>query len=296
MEWSAIIPVFTFILGLLGKIFYDMWHDNYIEKKRLRKEILKNHFMDLETKVIRPLSLVMGGICSSDGKLWYRSELNSHQVTYSNPSYAWSLTKDFQGEAYYAFKLHFATQEGKSTKIMSEVEKHNKNYESFKNNLGKLIQEKTDMPIRAVGAIENFEEERPFIYAEVPTYLQQALYYLPRIDPEQRQRGKRSFDFQQSEIKREPDGYWRLHGSSAAYAQTTTEEEANLCKQTLIELMESIPLLEEMYGIYKEANRLESESRSLASLLDIICEQYDKYSSKLLKRERDCPICQVIFE
>ena len=40
MDWNIIVPVITFILGLLGKIFYDIWHDNYIEKKRRQKDAL----------------------------------------------------------------------------------------------------------------------------------------------------------------------------------------------------------------------------------------------------------------
>jgi rubrerythrin len=84
-------------------------------------------------------------------------------------------------------------------------------------------------------------------------------------------------------------------GPGAIYAEVTTVAEATSFKDAMIELMESSQLQEEMRDIYSEAGQLENVSRSLARILDFTCDQYGKYG-KLLKRKKDCPVCQVIYE
>jgi hypothetical protein len=130
----------------------------------------------------------------------------------------------------------------------------------------------------------------------VPIYLHQTLYHLAVKELVGNERGTTYYDFRKAKIERRKDAWWiTTEEPGAVYAKVTTEEEANSFKNGITELMESTSLLKEMTEIYLEAQRLENESRSLASLLDFICDQHDKYGT-LLKRKKECPVCKVIFD
>lgn len=267
---GAVISGISLLLGFVAHILYE----NHREKKRIRNESLKNHFKQLEISAIKPISKIMGRITNSEGTLWERGESSSY-----NPRYYWP-TKDFGLGEFSNFKLHFPSQADAVTKLTNEIDKHNEDCQSFTNKLKELIEEKTGLAVRK-------GNERPFMHEHVPTYLQQTLHQLVKS-------GSPIHDFRQATIEREGD-FWRVRTVSTIYAEATTEQEGNSFKNGLTELMESTSLLKEMTEIYLEAQRLEKESRSLASLLDFICDQHDRYG-KLLKREEDCPICKVIFE
>jgi len=305
---GAITSIVSLLLGLAGHIVWE----NYQEKKKAHNESLRNHFSDLRKEVIIGLSQIMGGVTNSEGRLWIHTESERGGV-YSSPRHTW-LTKDFKEGNFHIFKLHFPSQADTTTKLMNEVDKHNENLQSFIYKLKGLIEENTGTPVRE-------GKKPPFIYSKVPTYLQETLCQIGE--------GKSlSHDFRQAKIEpsgqilpsgdyteireiteaeleatlegsEEPtvhhDSAWKLSSPTVTYALLTTQQGANRCKESLVDLMESNSLLKEMSDIYLEAKRLESEARNLASLLDFICDQHDKYG-KLLKREKDCPVCQIIFQ
>lgn len=282
IEWVAIIPVFTFILGLLGKVFYDMWHDNYIENKNRQKDALKKHFADLEASVIKPMSEIMGGVTNSEGRLWIHS-----RDFYSAPKSKW-LTKDFKADNFYIFKLHFPTLVEPMVKLMDDVDSHNEKFLSFCMKLEENIEEKTGLTFRVEGL--------PFVENNVPVYLQQTLYHLAVKKLGGNIIGTTYHDFREVEIKEKPDSFWvTTKGPGAVYAKVNTMDEATSFRDAMIELMESSQLQEEMCDLYLGAKQLEIKPRALARILDFTCDQYGKYG-KLLKRKKDCPVCQVIYE
>lgn len=278
------------ILSLIGGFILHLVYESYREKRKLRNEGLRNHFKDLEAKVIKPISEIMGQITNSEGTLWLSGE-----ARFYNPSHYWP-TKDFKEGEFSGFKLHFPSQADIAVRLITEIDKHNENNKSLLNKLTKVIKENTGIPIKNIVKSTGIAEERPFIYAKVPTYVQKTLYHFAARKINRNEKDTIYRDFRKAKIERKDDAWWVYSESIGdVYAQVKTKEEANLCKQTLIQLMESDELIEETCGMYREAKRLENESRSLASLLDFVCQQHDKYG-KLLKRERDCPVCQVIFE
>lgn len=268
---GSIVALISFALGLFG----NMWYGNYREKKKIQNESLKNHFKQLETNAIKPISKMMERITDSGGTLWEYGDDRAY-----NPTYRWPPTKAFEEGDFHIFKLHFRSQADAVAELMNKIDKHNEDCQSFTNELKELIEEKTGLAVRE-------GKECPFIYEHVPTYLRQTLYQLVKSESP-------THDFQQTSIERKGD-FWRVRTVSTIYADVTTEREGNSFKNDLTGLMESTSLLKETTDIYLEAQKLEKESRSLASLLDFICDQHDRYG-KLLKREESCPICKVIFE
>jgi hypothetical protein len=223
---------------------------------------------------MEPMIKIMSGSINSEATLWIKGE-----ESYYNPKYYWP-TKDFEDGEFHIFKLHFRSQTERMIELMNEVDKHNETLRLFTSRLKELIEEKTGLPVRE-------GKGRPFIYTSVPTYLQQTLRQLV-------ENKSPKYDFRQARIDTKADCF-DVCSVGLSYAEVTTEDQANSCKNSLIELMESTPLLKEMRQIDGEAKRLERKSKNLASLLDFTRQQYDKYG-KILSREKDCPICQVIFE
>ncbi len=242
-----------------------------VAKSQEKKESLRNHFKHLETIVIKPISDTMRGIAT------YGEALSIKGASYGSLHYA-TLIRNFEQGDFYIFKLHFPELAKKVTKQLNEVNQHNEHCKSFTNKLKELIEEKTGLTVTK-------GKERPFIYEDVPHYLRQTLHQLAKAESP-------THDFRQVTIERKND-FWQVHTVSTIYAEVTAEQEGNLCKTGLIELMESSSLLEKISDILKRANQLENDSRSIADLLDLTCRQYGV--GQLLNEEKECPYCQVIF-
>lgn len=268
--WTYIIPIIGLVIAAITAfgVFYG---PKLVAKSQEKKESLRNHFKHLETIVIKPISDTMRGIAT------YGETLSIKGASYGSFHYA-SLITNFEQGDFYIFKLHFPKLAEKVTKQLNEVNQHNELCESFTNKLKELIEEKTGLPVSE-------GKGRPFIYADVPSYLRQTLCDL--AEPKSLRH-----DFRQARIEKKND-FWEVFTPGIIYAQVTTEEQGNSCKHGLIELMESTSLLEEISYILKNANQLENESRSIADLLDLTCRQYGV--GQLLNEEKDCPYCQVIF-
>ena len=265
---GAAISIVSIILGFVLNAIYE----NHRDSKKIRNESLKNHFKQLEESAIKPMTGIVGGIANSGGILSIKG------ASYRSPSYADSI-RGFKQGGFDIFKLHFLDQAENIAKLLYEVDKHNRLFESFTNKLKKIVEEKTGLPVRE-------GKGRPFIYTSVPIYLQRTLCQL--IEGQ-----LLTHDFRQAKIEKKND-FWEVCTVGTIYAEITTEEEGNSCKASLITLMESSALLEEMSQILENAKRLENDSKSIANLLDFTCWQY-RESQQLLNEEKDCPYCQVIF-
>jgi len=73
-SFTTLIPVFTFILGLVGKIAYDLFRDKHIANTQRRKKALETHFAELEEQYIKPTSEFLSHISKGDGRLTYYNE------------------------------------------------------------------------------------------------------------------------------------------------------------------------------------------------------------------------------
>lgn len=280
---GSIVALISFILGLFGNIGYARYQEN----RQRQNEALKKHFTDLETYVFKPLIKMLKQIINQQGTLWL---YDGEKKVYSNPKLFYLPMEDIK--SLLSFNIHFKNKTEDIEKLISNIVDNNELTNLFTKNLEKLVRDKTNIPVKNVANVE--AGEIPFIYAEVPTYLRLSLSYLAERNIDQKASLSQYFDFRNAEIKKEYD-YWRLHGSGVAYAQLATEQEAILCKEILIELMESDELQKETHFIFRNASRLEIGARRIAYELDTIIQQHAKYG-KLLKRKRECTICKIIFE
>lgn len=274
---GAVISILSLILGFVANILYE----NRREKKKIRNESLRNHFQRLEVDAIKPISDIICRVTNSRGTLWARGEDSFYSLGYNWP------TKDFEMGEFSNFKLHFPNQADAVTKLINKVDKHNEDCRSFIGELKELIEEKTHVPV-----VEG--KQPPFLSANVPVYVGDTLYKLALKKLSGKETANLEYDFSKARIDKKPD-FWQLRTDVTVYGHLSTEEQASLCKQSLIELTDSAPLIEKMRDIYSEAQWLESGARGLARILDFTCDQHDKYG-KLLKRKKACPVCQVIFE
>jgi hypothetical protein len=270
---SSIITAITSIISLLVGFFLHSFYENRRERRQRRYESIRNHFKQLETSIIKPVTDIVRSITNSEGALSVKGA-SPGSLAYN------SCIKNLEQGDYYIFKLHFPDQEDKVKKLIDEVNKNNKLHELLIDRLKDLIQEKTGLPVKRGG-------ERPFVYEDVPYYLRQTLVQLNEHESLRN-------DFRNSTIQNQNE-LWKVGTQSIIFAEATTEVEANFCKRGLVEIMESASLFEEVSSILKKSKQLEKESRSIADLLDFICWQY-RESGQLLNEHKDCPYCQVIFQ
>jgi hypothetical protein len=235
----------------------------------------------LEVDAIKPMSNIMCRVTNSDGTLWERGESSFYSLGYNWP------TRDFETGEFLNFKLHFPSQADTAIKLMNRMDKHNGDCQSFIDKLKESIEAKTLIPV-----VEG--KQPPFLCSNVPVYVVRTLCQLALKKLSGKETADLEYDFSKARIDKKSD-LWQLRTNGTVYGHLSTEEQANLCKQSLIELTDSAPLIEKMRDIYSEARWLESGARGLARILDFICDQHDKYG-KLLKRKKACPVCQVIFE
>ena len=272
----TIIPVITFILGLLGKVLYDLWHDNYIESKKRRENARKNHFEDLEVRVIKPIIDTTQRINVDN-----RGSLNVMGATLGSVACDNLITNFTKGD-FYIFELHFPDIALKVKRLMDKVVKHEKVSSEFTNKLGNLITEKTSIPLsRGSGGGSFIYDDVPFILRD--TLCQVLVNELP------------TNDFTKIRIEKVGD-FWRVSNANAnkTYAEVTNEDEANRCKKSLIELMQSDLLLGELSKIIESAKNIEDESKSISDFLAFTCREYGKFGT-FLGKNSDCPYCQIVF-
>lgn len=247
---GAGVSILSIILGFL----LNMTYENHREKRKARNDALRNHFVVLESKVIKDIIELMQNIVKD-----YKGEL-------SIPFY--NLDKGDFG----IFKLHFADQGEKIRQLMERANTHNKKSKEFDSYLGKLLKEKTSIPLTN-------GQERPFIYYTVPSYLRDALC-------------QSEHNFSRACVVKEQD-FWQVI-TGVVYAKLTNEKEAENVRNCLIELADSVELRNEVVKIIKDAESVVNDSKSLSGLLEFVCWQY-KESGLQLREKKDCPYCQVIF-
>jgi len=286
MNWNTIIPVITFILGLLGKIFYDLWHDNYVEKKRLRKESLKKHFTDLEEQYIKPTSEFLSNFSNQCGILTYHNT----DAQYSNDAAQISWPTNDLDKNFNCFKEHFSTEASEISGLREQIVINNTNNKSFNKELENLLEKRSDISVKDY--FKKSHLEKPFFSHSILLLLRLSYNEIVQGLGE---KNEFTFDFRQASFTRKEDNHWLLQLEGRELAQVTSKAEAESCKRALIELMETNNLQVKGQNLYREAETLKDKARNASSSLDLVCELFGQYG-KSLKRKRACPVCKLIFE
>ena len=292
MEWSTIIPVFTFILGLLGKIFYDMWHDNYIEKKRVCKESLQKHFSDLEEQYIKPTSEFLSNFSNQDGRLTYFNTKAQYSVDAAQTSWPTNdLDKNFN-----CFKAHFSTAANELLKLETQVKINNEKNKAFNAEIAALLEEKSSVPVS-----DYFKKAKlnvPFFSQSIITFIRLSYMEYLRIQSGDKEVNDQIFNFHEviySPSQEDKNTLVVGLKDGRHLAKVNNMNEAEICKKALIEIAEDTELMIKGQTLYRSANVLKNWAENLSQNFYVICEHHSKFG-KALKKKKDCPVCKLIFE
>ncbi len=284
-EW--LISLISVFVGAVIGIFGNMWYGNYQDKRRRQIEGLKNHFIDLETNVIRKIIESLENTYNNQGYIYVTrqaAEETGYTTDIRQPHSYWPM-RELESGKFIEFQFHFPNQAHEIIELKNSAYKHNESLDSFDKKLEQLIKEKVG------GTCE--------IYNAAPRIIRYILNEIVKAKSEEDEEINEIKDRLRFEVSppiyEKGNTLWRVGSSMGLYAQTSNEEEAISLKNQISELIESSSLLEQIEKILVEANKIVNAATGNVSILNIITEKYSKYS-KSLKQKKDCTTCKLIFD
>ena len=277
---GSLVAIISFVLGLSGKIIYDFWHDNHIEKKEQRKEAMKNHFELLSKKVIYPMISQFKEIHnywgelspSGGGRHWSHEDIH--------------LILNVPSEDFKIFALHFSDYSLLIRNLIKKMNEHNSQFDKYIDTLRSQL--------NSIHPLSTIPLNSSFLYAELTGNLRMTLFQIAHnkyhdieIQP--------THDFNEAKIIKEGN-YWILTNphESVGYARLTTQEEALACKTRLSELQNSTELILTALELSSQAETIEQSFPQMVSFLEFILE-YHTSLKNIMGKNKKCMYCQAII-
>lgn len=251
-------------------------------EKKQREEGLRNHFSKLADSTIKPICNSLKRLSNTYGRLYFSQGVESGLQ---------SRIDDKTNHDYSVFQLHFPKEAEDLLSIWGEIKVHNQGIDNFLIQVAGDLEQKIHLPILT-------KPKPPFVYkhtleclyTNICQLVQRSLYntQTPIGD-----------DFNEAEITYlDSLNQWALSNKtqSNSYSFFLKEEEANLTKAMLVEMQESKSYAEIVCKFLNEAEQLTNKAKRLLGTLEFICERYGEIGLRqLLKKNKDCPYCRVIF-
>lgn len=285
---NTLIPVFTFILGLLGKLVYDFWHDNYVERKKRREKSLFNHYNNIDN-VISQLENKLISTRNNLGQIVTTAKIDDDQggettieMDISNPS--WSY---FQGENSTEFLVHFPKQRDSVSSFLTDALTHNENLIKFEQELYSDLSKSIDLNTTSVR-----------ISTRLPKILREELCIIVKESKETKRDGldsdiSKDLVGRNQIIKRE--GKFQVHSTGRFFIETEQEQTAKDFIDNLKKIQDSDTLVLKMNEFYENATKISRKAQILVRQLKTIRKQYLEFG-KILKRKKECPTCKLIYD
>lgn len=284
---ASITSVISFILGLVGHIFYGKLQG----KHNRQNEALKKHFADLAERYIKPTSGFLSNISNQAGVLKYTNVDAQYSIDASQTSWPTNnVNQDF-----ICFKEHFPAEASEISELKEQIVNNNASNKTFNSDLENLLEKKSSTPVKNYFKKSNLP--LPFFEVSILLFLRLSYREIEEIESGYKEDDDYLFNFQQTECLPDPQkgDSWLVQLKGRGLAKVRNNNEAEICKQTLIELTYNSELQSESQRLHKEAESLKIKATGLSNNLHLICEQHEKFG-RALKRKRNCPVCNLIFE
>jgi hypothetical protein len=241
-------------------------------KKQRQKEALRNHFIDMETHMIKPLIDTARGLYCSGGLI-----LDIDSISENPLEWTIDLNSD---NALSSFTSHFPDQMENYAGIIDGIQQHNKSIIEFQDRIEQRIQKETGMPVERNGT-------RPFIWPNTLNVIRDRLFKL--VNDEESSIGK----YTNAQVIQTTYA-WQFIESSQMYAEANTEAEINKIASSFWAMLADDKLLEETSERNDNAKALLRNVTMTANALELICTKYSKLNS-YLKKEKNCAYCDIIY-
>lgn len=283
---TTLIPMFTFILGLVGKIAYDLWR----EKTQGRKEALKTHFTELEKYYIKPASEFLSNISNHHGRLVYYSE----KILYTIDADKTSWPTNNLSDTFTCFRVHFASMANELLNLEKEVKLNNEKNRALNTEIASSLEKKSD--IRVDDSFQELNLKVPFFSPLVVTFIRISYMERLRIQSGDKNGDGQTFNFHEvvySPSQQDNNTFIVSLKDGRELAKVNNVDEAERCKKALVDIAEDADLIKNGQVLWIQAEELVASSRNLSKSFDTICEIYGKFGT-VLKKNTKCPICKLI--
>jgi hypothetical protein len=284
---TTLIPVFTFILGLVGKIVYDLWRDS----TQRRNEALKIHFRELEEQYIKPASEFLNCISNHDGILEYYDTDGQYTIDATKTSLwpTYNLSDNFT-----CFRVHFAHTANKLLSLEKEVKLNNEKNGALNAEITSLLEEKSGIQVRDYTKESNLTV--PFFSPLIVTFMRLSYWEILDIHTGYKRVDDQRFNFREvkySSSQQDNSILGVTLKDGRELAKVNNADEAEKCRKALVEIAEDTELTRKGQVLYRQAEVLVDSSRNLSKRLGTICEIYGKFGS-VLRKNKECSICNLI--
>lgn len=278
---GAIIAIVSFVLGLLGQL----WYGRIQETRQRRIEALKKHFTQLQEQYIKHTSEFLANVSVQDGILFSNHEMDLSKT-------AWPIN-EYTG--FPSFKVHFPIEANGLLKLKTTIEDSNEKNSSLNSELALSLTNKSNIPIRDYALGQSISKFYPIVI----TFLRFSFLEKLRLKSGDLGFGKQKYNF--NEIKIFKTQYWinninlfeiRLK-DDRALAEVETTEQLETCRKALIEISEDNTFAQKVELLDELAKSQKKSLTDLSSSLNTICEIYGNFGS-ILKKKKPCPTCELI--
>jgi hypothetical protein len=287
---GSIVALVSFALGLSGKIIYDFWHDNHVDKTQRQKEALKTHFSDLQKNYIKPTSDFLWNISNQNGILI--SDMDETHDSIDLDQTTWPINSI--DRYYQCFKSHFPREANILLELEKDVKKINSDNREANKELSSLLVNKTKIPIYDYN--KRIDPNIASFYSLIITFIRFSLSEQVKKPSNELELYQPKFDFREVTFSQNNINSNKLEvclKDGRVLAEVNNIEEANTCKNALIEITKDTALALKTNFNNSIANSQKTLIKSISNEFDQICEIYGKFGS-ILKKKRGCPICKLI--
>jgi uncharacterized membrane-anchored protein YhcB (DUF1043 family) len=274
---GAVVAVISLIIGFFGKVGYDLWHDNYVEKKQKRKEALNNHFFRLNENVITPLMNKLQSLRNDRGEISQDGKGRHWGTDDENISLD---LKDWS-----SFSLHFENTAEMVQGIIEEINIHNKQFDYYISQLieklNKIRPLHSNFITPSIFSSELLRLSMEVLFEMAGNRFENTSYPIIR-------------DFREADVVQEGERWVLKSKFGTIYATSNAEANCEHYKKMLINIQNSQDLQKMTYDLENSAARLVTKCSNTCSVLDFIRHSYEKLG-KTLERVDECYYCQTIF-
>jgi hypothetical protein len=280
---GSITTIVSFVLGLFGKVVYDLWRDEYLEKRLLRNQGVMRHYHDFE-KTLFQIEEQLLGTYNNNGLIYSAVDKEDGEVDYG-PSdlFSWPF---FEGGDKPEIKNHFPREADDCDEVIKIIATHN----------NKVVELDQKLYTEINKVFEN-ETQVSTLSTETAGYMREDFCQLAK----EKLGMSKNNSLYDSTISshtlnsfQDQDGKFVLSVSGHMVAKLSDKSTLSSYTSTIANILDSKLLLEQLMLIVSAAEDISSKAQDLGSRFTTIKRQYTEFGKKL-KRNRHCPTCHLIF-
>jgi hypothetical protein len=283
MDWYSLIPVVTFVLGLLVKVVYDVWRDRYLEKRGSQTKGLTLHYSELN-KIISKIEIQLNGTSNDWGLLYTTIDKGDEDIEHMPTEYfSWPF---FKGGDEPELKSHFPREAEDCDKLLDLIQKHNDGVYEFDKKLLKTLNQvfEIDKSNSELG-VEDASAIREIICQFVKEKLGMTKKNPMLLSPISNHTLK---------YTENPNGSFSITIYNICLVNLSDKSTLTKYIKSFSEILDSKSIFEDIKTIFLDAKDIDAKVTNIASRFTAIRRQYSEFGKKLM-RKRDCPTCRLIF-